>query len=74
MSSAWRNDLDVWTYFDDVIRRLLAGETNYEPLRPDVWKTSRPDAIRNYRTQERRDRADRKQRRRALRRRQSQKA
>ncbi len=32
VSSAHRNDLDVWAYVNDVLQRLLAGETNYEPL------------------------------------------
>ena len=32
VSSAHRNDLDVWAYVNDVLRRLLAGETDYEPL------------------------------------------
>jgi transposase len=68
VSSAVRNDLDVWAYIKDVLDKLLAGSTDYEPLRPDVWKAAHPEAVRLYRTQERRDRADRKQRRRARRR------
>ena len=38
-------------------------------LRPDVWRREHPEAIRQYRVTERRDRADRKQYRRAARRR-----
>jgi transposase len=68
VSSAVRNDLDVWAYIKDVLDQLLAGSTDYELLRPDVWKASHPEAVRQYRAQERRDRADRKQRRRARRR------
>jgi transposase len=68
VSSAVRNDLDVWVYIKDVLDQLLAGSTDYEPLRPDLWKLSHPEAARQYRTQERRDRADRKGRRRARRR------
>jgi hypothetical protein len=68
VSSAVRNDLDVCAYVKDVLDQLLAGSTDYAPLRPDVWKESHPEAVRQYRTQERRDRADRKQRRRARRR------
>ncbi|HBO44540.1 MAG TPA: hypothetical protein DD670_11515 [Planctomycetaceae bacterium] len=64
-----RNDLDVWAYVKDVLDRLLAGSTDYDSLRPDDWKTSHPEAVRVYRTEERRDRADRKQHRRARRRR-----
>ena len=68
-SSAVRNDLDVWAYIKDVLDQLLAGSTDYESLRPDIWKQSHPESIRTYRTKERRDRADRKQRRRTRRRR-----
>jgi transposase len=68
VSSAIRNDLDVWAYLNDVLTRLLAGETDYEVLRPDIWRQSHPEAVREYRTEERRDRADRKQVRRARRR------
>ena len=68
VSSAVRNDLDVWAYVKDVLDQLLAGSTDYHSLRPDIWIQSHPEAIRVYRTQERRDRADRKQLRRSLRR------
>jgi hypothetical protein len=68
VSSALRNDLDVWAYVKDVLDQLLAGTTEYESLRPDVWREAHPEAIRTYRVEERRDRADRKQFRRALRR------
>ena len=69
VSSALRNDLDVWAYVKDVLDRLLAGETDYAALRPDTWRQTHPEAIREYRVTERRDRADRKQYRRAARRR-----
>ena len=46
MSSAHRNDLDIFVYVKDVLDRLLAGEINYDVLRPDVWKQSHPEAIR----------------------------
>ena len=68
VSSAWRNQLDVWAYVKDVLDRLLAGETDYAALRPDTWRQAHPEAIREYRVTERRDRADRKQQRRATRR------
>ncbi len=42
--------------------------TDYESLRADVWKQSHPDAVRQYRADERRDQADRKQFRRVQRR------
>ncbi len=71
VSSAVRNDLDVWAYIKDVLDRLLAGDTDYAALRPDAWAAAHPEAIREYRATERRDRADRKRSRRATRRRQN---
>ncbi len=68
VSSALRNDLDVWAYLKDVLDCLLAGSTDYDTLRPDIWRAAHPEAIRKYRVSERRDRADRKQRRRATKR------
>jgi hypothetical protein len=61
VSSARRHDLDVWVYIKDVLDQLLAGCTDYRSLLPDVWKQSHPSAVRNYREQERRDKAERKQ-------------
>lgn len=69
VSSAVRNDLDVFVYVKDVLDRLLAGETDYHALRPDVWKESHPEAVRVYRQEERVARADAKATRRARRRR-----
>ena len=60
VSSAIRNDLDVFAYVKDVLDKLLAGETAYEALRPDVWKQSHPESIRTYRVEERLARADAK--------------
>ena len=51
-----------------MLDRLLAGETDYDALRPDVWKQSHPEAVRLYRVEERRSRADVKMVRRARRR------
>lgn len=68
VSSAIRNDLDVWSYTKDVLDQLLAGSTDYHSLRPDIWKQSHSEAIREYRVEERRDRADRQSVRRANRR------
>lgn len=61
VSSAKRHDLDVWVYVKDVLDQLLAGETDYEKLLPDRWKQDHPQAVRQYRVAERRDKADRKQ-------------
>lgn len=68
ISTAVRNSLDVWAYVKDVLDKLLAGSTDYESLRADVWKQSHPDSIRQYRLDERRDQADRQRFQRALRR------
>jgi transposase len=61
VSSARRHDLDVWLYVKDVLDQLLAGSTDYQSLLPDVWKQSHPEAVREYRVAERRDKAERKQ-------------
>ena len=68
VSSAARNDLDVFAYVRDVLERLLAGETDYDALRPDVWKQSHPEAVRIYHQEERSSRAEAKATRRARRR------
>jgi len=68
VSSALRNDLDVWAYLKDVLDQLLAGSTDFASLRPDHWAATHPEAIRTYRTEERRDRAAAKHHRRARRR------
>ena len=57
VSSAHRNDLDVFVYINDLLKQLLAGQTNYEPLLPWNWASAHPEAIRIYRQQERRQRA-----------------
>lgn len=68
ISTAVRNDLDVWAYVKDVLDQLLGGSTDYHSLRADVWKQSHPDFVRSYRVDERRDAADRRHYRRAQRR------
>ena len=68
ISTALRNDLDIWAYLKDVLDKLLQGSTDYESMRADVWKQSHPEAIRQYRADERRDQADRQSYRRANRR------
>lgn len=68
VSSARRHDLDVWAYLTDVLEQLLAGRTDYDGLLPDKWKLDHPEAVRQYRVEERRDKADRKQVRAARRR------
>lgn len=61
VSSAHRNDLDVRAYTTDVLRRLLAGEQDYESMLPWNWGAAHPDSIREFRREERRQRDVRKQ-------------
>jgi transposase len=60
VSSAKRHQLDVWLYLKDILDRLLAGETDYAKFAPDVWKAAHPEAVRTYREEESRYKADRK--------------
>ena len=68
VSSAHRNDLDVWVYVNDVLEQLLAGTTDYERLLPWNWAALHPEAIRQYRVEERRERSVRRAAQRANRR------
>lgn len=68
ISTAARNDLDVWSYLKDVLDQTLAGCTDWESLRADRWKEQHPEAVRTYRADERRDAIDRRRARRARRR------
>ena len=68
VSSAVRNDLDVVAYLKDILDHLLAGDTDFHSMRPDIWKQLHAEAVRVYRQEERRDRADAKRTRRARRR------
>ena len=38
--------------------RILRGTAKTEELLPDRWKAAHPEAVREYREQERRDKAD----------------
>ncbi|MHB8957331.1 MAG: hypothetical protein ACYC4U_30580 [Pirellulaceae bacterium] len=53
---------------NDVREQLLAGTTDYEPLLPWNWAASHPEAIRQYRIEERRNRSVRRATNRANRR------
>ena len=46
IGSAIRNDLDVHAYLDDVLRRVLAGDTNWASLTPHAWKAEHPESLR----------------------------
>jgi transposase len=69
VSSALRNDLDVQRYVQDVLDQLLAGATDYEPLLPWNWAAAHPEAIREHRVAERKDRTNRQRQKREDRRR-----
>jgi transposase len=60
VSSAVRNDLDVWSYVKGVLDALLAGCEDYASLRPDAWAAAHPEHLRQYRIEERQERAERK--------------
>ena len=45
-------------YLESVITRILRGTAKTEELLPDRWKAAHPEAVREYREQERRDKAD----------------
>jgi transposase len=67
-SSAIRNDLDVWLYVQDVLTQLLRGATDYAALLPWNWREAHPDAVRQYRVDERQQRLERQVERREARR------
>ena len=58
VASALRQDLDVAMYLESVITHMLRGTAKLEELLPDRWKAAHPEAVREYRAQERRDKAD----------------
>lgn len=60
VSSAKRHHLDVWMYLKDILDQFLGGETDYSKFAPDVWKAAHPEAVRTYREEESRYKADRK--------------
>jgi hypothetical protein len=68
IASAIRHDLDVWSYIDDVLRSLAAGENDLERLLPDRWRSAHPESIREYRHHERQTRRESAKLRRARRR------
>ena len=58
VASALRQDLDVAMYLESVITHMLRGTAKTDELLPDRWKAAHPEAVREYRAQERRDKAD----------------
>ncbi len=65
VSSAVRNDLDVWHYLADILQKVLDGCTDYEPFLPWNWAAEHPQHIRQYRIRERKERMERTRSRRA---------
>jgi len=58
VASALRMDLDVGLYLESVVTHMTRGTAKIEELLPDRWKAAHPHAVREYREQERRDKAD----------------
>ena len=58
----------MWLYVKDVLDQLLGGLTDYESLLPWNWAAAHPEAIRQYRVEERHNRQTRQQANRAQRR------
>ena len=68
LHTAHRHNLDEIEYLRDILTRLSQGDSDYESMLADRWKLSHPQAVRQFREAERRDKADRKRFRRAKRR------
>ena len=47
-----------WLYLESVITHMTRGTAKLEELLPDRWIAAHPHAVRQYREQERRDKAD----------------
>ncbi len=58
VASALRMELDVSMYLESIITHRLRGTAKREELLPDRWRANHPEAVREYREQERRDKAD----------------
>jgi len=58
VASALRMDLDVGMYLESAITHMFRGTARAEELLSDRWKATIPQKVREYREQERRDKAD----------------
>ena len=58
VASAQRQEIDLGMYLESAITHLLRGTARPDELLPDRWKANHPEAVRTYREQERRDKAD----------------
>ena len=52
IASASRQQLDLWAYLDDVLRRLAGGEADLDQLLPERWREAHPESILTYRQAE----------------------
>ncbi len=57
VASALRMELDVSMYLESIITHRLRGTAKLEELLPDRWRANHPEAVREYREQDRRDKA-----------------
>ncbi|TWU10540.1 IS66 family transposase [Allorhodopirellula heiligendammensis] len=67
-ASAHRHNLDMWAYINDVLRRLVGGDSDLDELLPDTWAMAHPEKVRSYREAESLARAAKTKERRARRR------
>ncbi len=58
VASALRMELDVSMYLESIITHRLRGTAKLEELLPDRWQANHPEAVREYREQERHNKAN----------------
>jgi hypothetical protein len=58
VASALRMELDVSMYLESIITHRLRGTAKLEELLHERWRANHPEAVREYREQERRDKVD----------------
>lgn len=68
IASGSRHQLDLWSYLDDVLRRMAGGESDLDALLPDRRRATHPESIRTYRQAEQEARRAKTKARRARRR------
>ncbi len=61
VESAKRHRLNAWKYPRNILDRIVAGETDYAKLMHDAWKQEHSKAVRVYREEKSRYKADRNQ-------------
>jgi len=58
VASAQRQHLDLSAYLESVTTHVVRGTAKPAELLPEVWKQHHPESVREYREQERREKAD----------------